>query len=406
MQRIQEFDGVRALAVALVILDHYAPFRIFANGWSSRYGGCGVDVFFVLSGFLITTILLKARSETHPYRVFYARRALRILPPFAILLVFVYGMAVLLHQPLNKTTLVGQVFFLRSFKGTETLLQHCLWSLHHPSAIPGLFHRLPQSIVSRDYGRYPMPASLGPTWSLSVEEWFYIGWAPVVLLFSRRAIAFTSAGVCAMGFLVRWLGGGGTSFLTSIDILVAGALLALWIEHRATLPGSTAKFADRCIGTVSALAALALFVLSWMHRDLISKTLIELAAFGGFAWLIRHRGERNPIAILLRWRPLAYIGSISYMIYLIHLPLYFVVRRMVDEHPAAITELERMWIVALFSIAATVLFAAASWKFCEEPILRQKEKVTALLKAATTRSTQQAVAPAEPLDLPEEPRLA
>ena len=94
MKRIQEFDGIRALAVGLVILDHYAPFRNFAHSAPARYGGCGVDIFFILSGFLITTILLKAKQEQHPYRIFYARRALRILPAFALLLVFVYGVGV------------------------------------------------------------------------------------------------------------------------------------------------------------------------------------------------------------------------------------------------------------------------------------------------------------------------
>src|ERR1700686_3043295 len=101
MGRITEFDGLRAFAVGLVILDHYAPFRNFAHGAPARYGGLGVDVFFVLSGFLITTILLKAKSEQHPYRVFYARRSLRILPPFLLLLIVVYGSALALHEPLN-----------------------------------------------------------------------------------------------------------------------------------------------------------------------------------------------------------------------------------------------------------------------------------------------------------------
>jgi len=88
VKRIREFDGVRAIAVSLVIFDHYAPFRNLWHSAPARYGGVGVDVFFVLSGFLITGILLDSRTESHPYRVFYARRSLRILPAYALLMLF------------------------------------------------------------------------------------------------------------------------------------------------------------------------------------------------------------------------------------------------------------------------------------------------------------------------------
>ncbi len=350
MRRITEFDGVRALAVTMVILDHYAPFRNFAHNASARYGGTGVDVFFVLSGYLITTILLKSKNEEHPYRVFYARRSLRILPAYALVLVLVYAGGALLHEPVNRVTLAGHLLFLRSFKGTGELLSSVLHVIQHPGAIPALFGAMPQSLIPRDYGRLPMAASLGPTWSLSVEEWFYFLWAPIVLLLSRRAISITAFAVCITGFLLRWLSSGGTSFLTSVDILVTGALLALWIERRATLPTRIAKYADRCIAGGSLLAAVTFVVLAVLHRGMLSGTLIEIAVFGAICWLIQHSGDNHPVTALLRFRPVAYVGSISYMIYLIHLPLYFIVRHIVDARAGSLPETQQMWIVAICSI--------------------------------------------------------
>src|SRR5487761_2646269 len=81
--RIRELDGLRGIAVLAVVGEHYfnwVPFTLF------RYGWLGVDLFFILSGFLITSILLELRSSEHYFSVFYARRALRIFPPYYIAL--------------------------------------------------------------------------------------------------------------------------------------------------------------------------------------------------------------------------------------------------------------------------------------------------------------------------------
>ena len=395
MRRITEFDGLRAFAVGLVILDHYAPFRNFAHGAPARYGGLGVDVFFVLSGFLITTILLDAKSEARPYRVFYARRFLRILPPYILLLVVVYGVSLALSESLDTSLVAAQVTFLRSFKGTDVLLQSCIHVMRHPTMMPGLFSRLPFGIVPRDYGRLPMAASLGPTWSLSVEEWFYVIWAPVVLLLSRRGIAMAATLSCVVGFLLRWIPGSGTNFFTSVDILATGAILALWFEHRSKLSLARVRFGDSFVTLASLSSTVVLFALSWLHRDLISRTLIEIAVFGGLAWLIRCSGEDHPIAAMLRWKPIVYVGSISYMVYLIHLPMYFVIRRIVDSAALPVTEIVRMWIVATASLCATLVFAALSWKYLEEPVLRFKSAMTTYLKRGGQTAIDRAHFPSE-----------
>jgi peptidoglycan/LPS O-acetylase OafA/YrhL len=376
MRRIQELDGLRAFAVLAVIADHYAPFRTIGNGAMATLGTFGVDLFFVLSGYLITTILLGLRDVERPYRVFYARRSLRILPPFGLLLLLVYGGSVLLHEPISKSKLIGQVLFLRSFHDTGALLSRLIDVVAGHSLVPGLFARIASSPISRDYPYLPLTGSLGPTWSLSVEEWFYFLWAPVVLLCRRRLIVVIGVAFCTMGFLLRWLTGGGANFFTTVDVLISGALLALWLERRSTVPSIQRFLSDRVIGATALCSALLFVLLSVLHRDRIVCSLIEVAVAGGLSWIIINSGSPHPIMAMMRCKPLVYLGTISYMAYLIHLPMYFIVRSAFYLTTMGMPDTEASWIVAVSSILATILFASFSWKYFESPLLGLKDRLT------------------------------
>jgi peptidoglycan/LPS O-acetylase OafA/YrhL len=382
MNRIAEFDGLRTIAVLIVIADHYAPFRNFANAAPARLGGFGVDVFFVLSGFLITSILLNLRGTDRAYLVFYTRRFLRILPPYIALLVLVYGIGMLLHEPIEKSKVLGQVLFLRSFKGTGAVMVRVWDVLRGTAVIPALFHKLASASIPRDYPRLPMSGSLGPTWSLSVEEWFYVLWAPVVLIFRRRIILIIALFACVIGFLLRWFGAGGTDFFSSVDILIVGAVLALWIERRKNVSPQIQRLCDNLIAVSAFLSFILFLVLTFAHRDLISRTLIEIFVFGAIAWIIRHADRSNPICSLLRVKPLVYMGTISYTVYLIHLPMYFLVRSALQGPTALLPELAGMWIVAICSVTAAIAFSATSWKYYELPILQFKDVLTERIKTA------------------------
>ena len=380
MKRIYEFDGLRTLAVLIVIADHYAPFRNFENSAPARLGGIGVDIFFVLSGFLITTILLELKGSERPYQVFYARRMLRILPPYVLLLVLVYGIGFLLHEPFEKTKVVGQVLFLRSFKDTGAVLATVWNVLRGIVPAPGLFHKIVSAPVLRDYPWLPISGSLGPTWSLSVEEWFYVLWAPVVLIFRRRVIFIIAVFVCVTGFILRWLGGNATEFFSSVDILISGAILALWIERRKTVaPGMRRSF-DLAIATLSSLAFLSYVLLTWLHRDRISRTLVAIFVFGALAWIIQRAGQKQAICRLLRVKPMVYLGTISYTIYLMHLPMYFLIRSALFGPTSSWSPVAQAWAVAVCSAAATVGLAALSWKYYELPILGFKDALTRQIK--------------------------
>lgn len=381
MKRIIEFDGLRAFAVLIVIADHYAPFRNFANGAPARLGGFGVDVFFVLSGYLITNILLDLKTEYRPYQVFYIRRFLRILPPFILLLLLVYGSGVLLHEPFSKFKFFGQLLFLRSFKDTGAVAARVWDVLSGATVFPHLFQKLNSVPILRDYPWLPMSGSLGPTWSLSVEEWFYVLWAPLVLMCRKRIIVMLAVVSCAVGFTLRWLGGGGSDFFSSVDILIVGAVLAIWMRQRSVLPKDIQRMVDRTLMWISGAAFLLFVVLTWLHRDLISRTLVEIFVVGMLSWIIVRAGQSHPVCVALRFKPIVYLGTISYSIYLFHLPMYFMVRSVLHKTTGGLSELSQMWIIAICSIAATIAFSALSWKYYERPILGFKDFLTERIKA-------------------------
>src|SRR5580704_17000760 len=112
--RILELDGLRAIAILLVLGCHYPG---YANHlWRiPEFGWIGVDIFFALSGYLITTILLGLRSRPTPYRTFYSRRLIRILPPYLVVTFFLFAVAIVQHwKRLNLA--ISQIFFLQAFQ--------------------------------------------------------------------------------------------------------------------------------------------------------------------------------------------------------------------------------------------------------------------------------------------------
>ena len=376
LKRIVELDGVRTVAVAGVIACHFAPFSNWFGQIPAHYGGLGVDIFFVFSGFLITTILLELKHAEHPYKVFYARRFIRIMPPYILLLVIVYGIAFFAHDPIEPQKFFGQILFLRSFLNIGNDLHRLVAVIQHPSLIPNPFAITFNKFVEPDYPILPITGSLGPTWSLSVEEWFYVLWAPVVLLLNRTWIVVVGVAMCVAGLLLRWIISPPSMILRSSDILIAGALLALWIEHRRRLDATTQRRNDLFFGIASAGAGVIYLLLVVVHRELLSMTFAEFAFAGAVGWLILHAGSPNPLSRFLRWKPMVYLGSISYMLYLIHLPMYFLVRAGVTRIAGGVSQEARYWIVSLATMILSVAFSAASWRFYESPILRHKDRWT------------------------------
>jgi peptidoglycan/LPS O-acetylase OafA/YrhL len=115
LSRIEELDGIRGLAILAVMACHYYPFTTLLFK-SAEFGWVGVDIFFVLSGFLITSILLALKTRPHPYKVFYVRRILRIFPPYYAVTFLIFLIAWLQHDSYNWRTYAGKLLFLQGFE--------------------------------------------------------------------------------------------------------------------------------------------------------------------------------------------------------------------------------------------------------------------------------------------------
>ncbi len=177
-ERLPALDGLRGVAILLVIVSHYLGdyWRTATVGWT------GVDLFFVLSGFLITGILLDAKGGPHYFRNFYARRTLRIFPLYYLVLFLVF--------------VVAPWFPALNTEGYREVAGRQVWLWTYTANLYASAHG--------EIGANPFAGDwveLLHLWSLSVEEQFYLVWPFIVLFTTRRQLI----GVCAIGFLGAWM---------------------------------------------------------------------------------------------------------------------------------------------------------------------------------------------------------
>lgn len=317
----------------------------------------GVNLFFVLSGFLITSILLRLTAHPGALKVFYARRTLRIFPLYflALLVYFVASASVGAAQPAKTVFLYGT--FLQAF--IPPLLTH-LQVVPHPDWVVMGF---------------------GVLWSLSVEEYFYVLWAPVVA-FTRahRRVLFTILGLIL--FLTPWIRffypdphGGQELFIAQMDSLAAGCLIGiLWQDHGAAWRPYIQRGVGWLYGCVAGLLALAIWIdfatgidkrnildlrifnatdytVLWLAWSLW--LLVTLAVAGTMGWMPR----------LLRHPVLCWLGRISYCLYVVHYPIYLALRNYM-KHSMAL----------LAALVASLAVSWLSWRYFEGPIARWKQK--------------------------------
>jgi peptidoglycan/LPS O-acetylase OafA/YrhL len=301
--RIAELDGLRGIAVLAVIASHYTFTRlapVFSFGWA------GVDLFFTLSGFLITTILRRTRNTPHYYRRFWTRRARRIWPlAYAVLLAYFVASWLLAPALAQDSTLwIVYVLFLQAIV-PPVPTSPPLWMSHF----------------------------IGIAWSLSVEEWFYVIWAPVVRLLTRnRLLAFCAALILIEPAVRAALHESDFPeyflFVTRADSLAWGAVAALLLES----PQVLERLREHARAIVwSAIALLVLVVLMTHNGDrsrlttaLFAYTFIDaaftsiLAVFvaGTTMWAARFCGAE--------W--LRHVGTVSYGMYLFHMPMFDLTR--------------------------------------------------------------------------------
>jgi peptidoglycan/LPS O-acetylase OafA/YrhL len=328
--RIERLDGIRAVAVLLVFAAHTVlPW----HGWE------GVHLFFVLSGFLITGILRRARHDHFFWRPFYIKRATRILPPLLLCLLIGY---ILYSPPLSVLALYG-LFAANIMQLTS----------HH------------------------IDGGLVVLWSLSVEEHFYLLWPFAVRFLSRRHLLLLCTVLLIVEPIARLLTGihyqnlNVVYMLTpfQLDGLLAGSVLSLLCEvesSRATIARVSRPLA---IALLSLYLALTLF---WKPFSLESNTLVfkslgySLIAFTAASIIAAvYLHPRSVVSRLLDSWPMVFLGTISYGCYLFHMEMIDVVIRISQRiygHPRGLLAMP-------IGIAATIVFSWLSFHLYERPIV-------------------------------------
>lgn len=337
---LPELQGLRGIAVILVVLYHNLP--LLKDTWIYKpllWGWSGVNLFFTLSGFLITSILIEARDKPHYFRDFYARRALRIWPMYVLLLVACYA--------------VPDWFLGSSWAEAtrwKTLLAYALF-------VQNLRHT-------------PLPGTLGPTWSLAIEEQYYVVWAPVVRFLRGRlawllpvilSVLIVTAPVIRASH-AKFLNP--THTLSHLDGIAMGSLLAISI-YGLRLTRKTWLWIGLAILIFGLGGTNTLF-----HGPLLD-TGLSLGFTGAVILAAAGTGARNPIAWLLRRGPLPYYGQISYGLYMTHI-LVFVYWGSFNAKLDHMGTTGHLIIVVLRLIAAT-LVATALWYGFESRILKLKK---------------------------------
>jgi peptidoglycan/LPS O-acetylase OafA/YrhL len=330
-KRLEQLDALRAIAVLMVIYFHYVPQKF---SFFLPLGDLGVTLFFVLSGYLITGILLSAaekngnRPRTAVIRSFVARRALRIFPIYYLLL----GVSWFLSAGAFGASTKWHMFFLTNF---ET---------YHGQAFPAGGQHL---------------------WTLSVEEQFYLIWPWLVLYVPRHYLMKVLCGILAIAILVRFYmlpipPAENYAFvlpLPAFDALVVGAILALVSPDKRKLQ----RFLSLCkyVAVPIFIASFALQVRGIGHIALsfVFAMIIALAA----------RGFDGLAGQILSSRPLISIGTISYGLYLYHIcvPLSLHYAAANGWLPEAFKDGWPFWITCL---SVTLLIGYASWFIIERPI--------------------------------------
>jgi peptidoglycan/LPS O-acetylase OafA/YrhL len=329
-----------------------------------------VDIFFVLSGFLITSVLLNLRGQDHSFRIFYGRRFRRILPPYIIFLVLTYALAAGLgdHSFYSTYALFGlravvkNAFFLQSFPGLSN-------TFHQLVSEPNVQLRHSSPIITRRGLIGDVSDGASVLWSLSIEEYFYLLWAPAVLWMNRKWLVIAGMVVCIGAFTCRWLGFIGVASYFSIyhrfDAPMFGSFVALLI--RSHLPQKTLN-AILIIASCSGAGTLAVVLLPMGnvlnmevradHIFIVFGTLsLSLMAASAIGLAVTNSGS-SPLS-LLRSRALRFVGTISYTLYLFHGLVYM----------CFLHFFQPTWVVSIVSLCCAVGLSWLSWSYVERPIL-------------------------------------
>jgi peptidoglycan/LPS O-acetylase OafA/YrhL len=324
MKRIPSLDGLRAVSISLVVVGHWAELR-YHSDVAGGYANLGVRIFFIISGYLITSLLLneQARTSTIGLREFYLRRAYRILPAA---MAFMLPVFVIFWHELRWYHMAAAALYLANFDWTH-------------------------------------PWFLGHLWSLSVEEQFYFLWPGVLKKWYRLrvpilvgVVAFAPVYRVACHFL-RLHGKADETFPAVADILAIGCLLAIFAR----------RLSARLARPSAAMARVMLFPVVFVpvYLGLLQFHVTPLLLF--VLWPVMHLSIAGLLLHVVQrpyWilnvRPVVWLGKISYSLYLWQQVFVY------GTHP-------RPWYFVFLAVG----LASASYYLVEQPMLRIRERRSA-----------------------------
>jgi len=334
--RIAELDALRGLAALAVVIFHANPAWL-PMGWAA------VDLFFVLSGYLITSIIMRDGDSPRFLRTFYFRRGLRTWPIYYLIIAVVIALSPVLRRPAYWP---GLPYLLTYTQGL-------------PRAWSG--------------SATPFSTYLGHTWTLAIEEQFYLLWPALVLAAGRRRLALVAL-TCAAGS--AWARGHGFA----LDTLLArsdGLALGGWLAAVRHVPGTPTR---RTRGVRIALGVLGILALGTLaarqglgagglgRSPGLTVLAFNLAWLGSLDFVLTHSG--HPTLRPLRWAPLRQLGQVSYGLYLYHFPILLIA----VDIGRGLGLPGKLYGLKVLAALACVPVAALSWRFIERPLLDLKDR--------------------------------
>ena len=344
MQRIRELDSIRGLAALAIVIFHL---------WLRQVGALGlaVNVFFVLSGYLITSIILNNELTDHFLITFYARRCLRIWPIYYLTLAILVLVNPWLPTPGN--------------------LEEWPYYLTYT-----------QGIAHSWVGREPtFPDAFQHTWTLAIEEQFYLFWPALLWMIGRRRLPLIAFILIVLAVFARALGLNRFILITQCDGLALGGLLAYLMAARERFQSILAS-SRRRLTVLSVIVSGLLFGFLVLARGLPGhrlnvvgnaalESLVLLASnlilFAMTAVVVLNAGK--PWLVWLRDKRLVYLGTISYGLYLYHQFLFNI-----WDNYATYYGWRNTLATDLAKVGASVAIASLSWRFVERPILTLKDR--------------------------------
>lgn len=342
MRRITELDSLRGLAAVAIVLFHlWLPTLAFL--------GTAVDLFFVMSGYLITDIILKQGHQPGFLANFYARRALRIWPIYYLSLLFLLAVNPFLPVPFPTDALP---YFL-----TYTQNSAHYWGQSNPAFFDSFAH----------------------TWTLAVEEQYYLVWPLALIVLGRRSLRPLALVFIAVAVGTRMTGFSRWTLMSRSDGLAIGGLLASLLNCEvstvANRVGIGRLLAGLGVGSVVFLARKNgwgdMINPSWPSTVALSLRMlaINLLFCSVIGLIVLNHGHK--ILAPLRNARLAMLGQLSYGIYLYHYFLFEIIQQYADRF-----ELANGLTLDLFKLTVSFLVALASWRWIEQPLLSLKGRFT------------------------------